>query len=396
MKNSKYHRRLAVWDILLVLTVVWCSCTEQTNTADKYMLQPVDDCLEYAVDEDTRVPLYNLYTFEDKGVEYLTFSNSDTRTVLIYELQTGKLVKKVSYDSEGPNGIGTVLFGYLVKDFGHIYIPNINQSRIYETDTTGIIRKTIDFSKAEAGLLTVPAYYTNQDNKQLYFIGDSLYIPQALNRSIGTDRWVEESPVAVFVDTLSNKIKKFPMLHPYGEITSKNYNSYISDISYGCLMKDSCFVYSFALDENLYKVNILTGKIETFGAKSRYLSHVHPVKLSSDLTQLMKKTCEMANYGNILYDKYRKVYYRFVALEAEIAPHEDYRKILHAGKADFSIMILDENFNVLGETRFPAYTYVPHICFINEDGLYLSTSHFKREDYSDDLLRFQRIELVKN
>ena len=32
---------------------------------------------------------------------------------------------------------------------------------------------------------------------------------------------------------------------------------------------------------------------------------------------------------------------------------------------------------------------------LNEDGLYLSTSHFKREDYSDDWLRFQRIELVK-
>ena len=59
-------------------------------------------------------------------------------------------------------------------------------------------------------------------------------------------------------------------------------------------------------------------------------------------------------------------------------------------------MILDEEFNILGETKFPAFTYVPHICFIREDGLYISTSHFMREDYSDDLLRFQRIELVKN
>ena len=84
-----------------------------------------------------------------------------------------------------------------------------------------------------------------------------------------------------------------------------------------------------------------------------------------------------------------------MSLEAELAPNENYHKILHAGKVDFSIMILDENFKVLGETRFPAFTYVPHICFINKDGLYLSTSHFKREDYSDDWLRFQRIELVE-
>ena len=160
-------------------------------------------------------------------------------------------------------------------------------------------------------------------------------------------------------------------------------------------MKDSFFIYSFALDENLYKTNIQTGIIEKILAKSRYISNVNPIKLPSELTQLMKKTCEMPSYGNIMYDKYRKVYYRFVYLKSELKPNEDSRKILHNGKKEFSIMMLDENLNVLGETRFPAFTYVPHICFINKDGLYLSTSHFKREDYSDDVLRFQRIELVK-
>lgn len=380
---------------LLLVGFFVSACTEQIKTEDHYILQPVNEHLEYAIDDDTVIPLFNLYTFEENGLEYLTFSDSGTRTILIYELLTGELVKKISYDSEGPNGIGARLYGYLVKDFGHIYIPNINQSRIYETDTTGIIRKKIDFSKAEDGLLTVSAYYTNHDNKQLYFIGDSLYIPQTLNRSIGSDRWIEESPVAVFVDTLSNKVKKFPMLHPHGEITSKNYNSYIADLSYSNIMKDSFFIYSFALDENLYKTNIQTGKIEKILAKSRYISNVNPIKLPSELTQLMKKTCEMPSYGNIMYDKYRKVYYRFVYLKSELKPNEDSRKILHNGKKEFSIMMLDENFKVLGETRFPAFTYVPHICFINKDGLYLSTSHFKREDYSDDVLRFQRIELVK-
>lgn len=381
--------------IILFLQQILLSCISEKDYNDLYILNPTNNYLEYRIDEETVVPLFNLYTFEEMGVEYLTFSNSDTRTILIYELQTGKLVKKISYDAEGPNGIGTRLYGYLVKDFNHIYIPNVNQSRIYETDTTGILRKTIDFSKIEEGFLSIPAYYTNHDDKQLYFIGDTLYIPQTLNRTIGTDRWVEGSPVAVFIDTLSNKIKKFPMLHPHGKITSKNYNSYIADISYSLLMKDSCFIYSFSLDENLYKANIQTGKIEKILAKSRYISNVNPIKLPSELTQLMKKTCEMPSYGNIMYDKYRKVYYRFVYLKSELKPNEDSRKILHNGKKEFSIMMLDENFKVLGETRFPAFTYVPHICFINKDGLYLSTSHFKQEDYSDDVLRFQRIELVK-
>ena len=60
---------------------------------------------------------------------------------------------------------------------------------------------------------------------------------------------------------------------------------------------------------------------------------------------------------------------------------------------EFSIMILDEDFNILGETKFPSYTYLNNICFINEKGLYISTSHFMRKDYSDDVLRFQLIKL---
>lgn len=36
---------------------------------------------------------------------------------------------------------------------------------------------------------------------------------------------------------------------------------------------------------------------------------------------------------------------------------------------------------------------LPQICFINKDGLYISVNHFKRKDYSDDILRFQLINL---
>ena len=71
------------------------------------------------------------------------------------------------------------------------------------------------------------------------------------------------------------------------------------------------------------------------------------------------------------------------------------KKILHNGKKEFSIIIMDESFNIIGETKFPPFTYVSHICFINEDGLFLCTSHFMREDYSDDWLRFQRIDTVQ-
>ena len=93
MKKFLY---LSVLSILL-------ACSSEQKTEQAYSLQPTDQYLAYEIDEETRVPLYHMYTFEVNGTEYLTFPNRETRTLLIYELLSGKFVKKFSFDAEGPN-----------------------------------------------------------------------------------------------------------------------------------------------------------------------------------------------------------------------------------------------------------------------------------------------------
>lgn len=378
--------------VLLVLS----ACSSEQKSEEQCFLQPTEQYLEYEIDEETRVPLYHLYTFEANGAEYLTFPNRETRTLLIYELLSGKFVKKFSFDAEGPNGIGPMLNNYWMKDFNNIYIPGITHSVIYQTDTTGIIKGKIDFSETEDGLLTIPSYYTNLDHKQLHFIDGALYIPQGINRRLGTDRWIEESPTAVIMDTLTRKLKKFPMLHPQGKISSEDYGQYMYDLSYSMTYDGENFIYSFSCEDELYKVNPSTASVEKIPAASQYLSPITFKRRPDDFSQTLKATCEMASYKNILYDKYRKVYYRFACPETALEDNLNYMQILHNGKKEFSIIILDEDLNIIGETKFPPFTYVPHICFIREDGLYISASHFMREDYSDDVLRFQKFVLQKN
>ena len=383
--------------LLLSIIILLGACTSEPTSKNKYVLQPTDQYLAYEIDEETRVPLYHLYTFETNGVEYLTFPYRETRTLLIYNLLSGELVKKFSFHAEGPNGIGPMLNNYWMKDFNNIYIPGITHSVIFQTDTTGIIKGKIDFSETEDGLLTIPSYYTNLEHKQLHFIDGALYIPQGINRRLGTDRWIEESPTAVVMDTLNRKLKRFPMLHPQGKISSKDYGQSMFDLSYSMTYDGENFIYSFSCEDELYKVNPSTAFVEKIPAASQYLSPITANKRRPDnFQQAVKATCEMPSYRNILYDKYRKVYYRFAFPETNLEENLNYMQILHHGKKEFSIIILDEDLNIVGETKFPPFTYVPHICFIREDGLYISTSHFMREDYSDDWLRFQKFELRNN
>lgn len=195
------------------------------------------------------------------------------------------------------------------------------------------------------------------------------------------------------MDTLNKEIVASGMLYPHEKINSDNYGLYIADLTYSSVCVDNNIVYSFALEDNLYKQNLHTGKIDQYMAKSRFISEIELVKLSLNSEETAKKNCEMASYGNILYDKFRKVYYRFVFPKTSLGKEDNYIEILQSGRKEFSIMILDQDFNLLGEVLFPPFTYLPQICFINKDGLYISVNHFKRKDYSDDILRFQLIKL---
>ena len=103
-----------------------------------------------------------------------------------------------------------------------------------------------------------------------------------------------------------------------------------------------------------------------------------------------KLASEQATYGNIVYDKYRDVYYRFAYPECEV--NSTSFEYIFCRK-EFSIIILDNEFNIIGETLFPAGKYAPGLFFVNQDGLYLSLNNTENPEIGDDELVFQCLEL---
>lgn len=304
------------------------------------------------------------------------------------------MIKRVEFASEGNNAITGGFGGYHIVDMNHVFIPSIYMSTIYVTDTTAVIKSQINYQKAQNGLLLVPFIpgYASQMN----FIGDSLYIPQVLNKML-KDKIVSENPVGVVVDTVSGNITTLPFTMP----------PLIADKDFGTATAGSCdysscydgtnFIYAFFFDENIYMTSSKHEVIDKKVAKSKYIDKIDVFKSSEpNLQKMVKLQCEHASYGQIMFDKYREVYYRFVYPSADIDDYEgDYIDLLRSGRKAFSIMVLDKQLNVIGETLFPEYTYNPKLSFVLEDGLYISLNHIKNPEYSDDLLRFQRIELNK-
>ncbi len=63
-------------------------------------------------------------------------------------------------------------------------------------------------------------------------------------------------------------------------------------------------------------------------------------------------------------------------------------------RKEFSIIVVNSDFEVIGETYFKAGIYAPTLFFVNEDGLYISENNTDNPESSEDKLVFRCFKLV--
>lgn len=360
---------------------------------NSYSLQASDDFLNFEIDEDTRLPKFNLWSFEEEGKDYLAFSNMG-REILFYDIGSQKLIKKIKYEREGVNGIENVI-SFFVTDFSHISVSSSYSLVTYVTDSTGQIRSKIEYEKTKDGIPLTIASVSTMTRNPLSFIGDSMYVAQDPNRMIGDGDYVSKSPIGFMIDKHTNQITVNPLKHHLYFDNVKKVPASTGGNRISHCFDGTDLIISREVSDSIYKLSPNFKRVSGFLAKSRYINHPKAESIAdNDLQRIVKRACELPVYGSIIYDKYREVYYRFAFPEVEMEKERDYLSIYHSGRKQFSIIILDKDMKVVGETLFPEYTYNPYLLFIRKDGLYMSTSHFKRSDFDENVLRFQKIELV--
>ncbi len=389
------HKISCVFFLTLVSLFLLVSCGSVER--DTYVLQPGNDSLVFLLNPQTSVFIKALFPYTDeKGNEFLTFQNDVEPQILVYDMNTQQYVKTITLDKEGADGVG-VFCGYYIQSWDEIYIPCMMRNEIDVVDSEGKIRRRIQYSKTVEGKQTLPVMVLSCPYTPLYIINEKIYINQQCpNRRLG-NRAVEDSPVTLVLDTISGELNEFSLRFP-PIMTSERIqgNTLGSEFDYSQVLNDTNFVYSFFFDEKIKVVSLSGDILRTVSAKSRYLDRFDLSNQNVDLASLPKILCQIPFYGNLIYDKYRDVYYRFVYPETEVQPNDNAMDIWQLGRSKFSIMILNKEFEVVGETLFPENTYASNHFFIREDGLYLSTSFVKNPNFSDDKLCFRRIELVKS
>ncbi len=379
--------------IYLFAVASFCSCGNKGKNYS-YTLQTVDTFLNYHLASDVKVPMMIRSCMDNAGKEYVYFQNGILPELLIYDIHNETLVKRVKFKEEGPDAIeGGFLDGFMMTDCNHIYIVSIPQPELYITDTTGCIKRKMSYAETADGYKPRGCL---TDNGAFQFIDGKLYIPQDVNFRYGKDV-MEKSALLCSLDTLSGEVEALPFKFPKIGNSIRRGSPNIVNTDYQFCFNGQEFVYSFEYMDDLMVVNPLTHQVDYKTVRSRYIGEMRPFSTqSTNDAVLQRELCEYPSYGKIIYDSCNKVYYRVAYVPQEIDKKVDALSLFRTGRKQFSIMILDEDFNVIGEHLFPPYTYNPRLSFVSKGKLYISLNNIMNPDYSDDVIRFQMVELVKD
>jgi hypothetical protein len=350
-------------------------------------LRVTEEKIIIPVDNETLTRTECVSVFRDGSRWVLTWLNRNKNAIQFYDLASGALLKKMTMPSEGPNGIGTIE-GYLVKSPDSLYIGSRIYSKLYLVNGWSQILQVIDYGYDQDGEYILPARINNGSLKRPEFVGDKLYLPDIAmgNWQAMTEQQLLGTKLCIEVDTTTGRVKRLPFTYPPNYWAEGK-----REPVYSRIHENGKFIYSFFGDHYIY-VTADHVHVERHPAKSRYFNTLGIYPNSMGMNEYLRYICQYGHYASIVYDKWRRVYYRFVYLPSEVQLDDDLMQKAYNPET-ISIIILDDRFEVLGETRLPKNRFIIDNFFVTEQGLYVSNHHIENKAVDDDHLSFTLLRL---
>ena len=378
----------------LTLSFLWIAfffvsgCTDNTTDTEvpTKVLQNAENKLQIPLDDQTPNFSFRL-GYLDGEIPYLFNIQPDRNEIQVYDMGQKELAKTLKFEVEGNQGVG-MLRGFHVHTVDSIFLFTSQAGSIYLTDLEQSYLSKISFeSSGYSDPEFSPAYFNSYPIIRGRNMLAKVLVPANL-------REMDES-------SLSDKILSMDMDMTTGEmeLTSHKYPSgYLSDgfriPYYSMAASPDKVVYSFFADHNLYVASSAKDELQTIPAKSQFFPETFPtLSRTAERNEYLTYVLSTPRYEGLLYDSYREVFYRFCFPAIEVESEEELDQLRNFPK-DFSIMILDKDLQVLGETRFKGYKYVTNNVFVAKEGLYMSVNHPDNYDNEEDFLSFVLYELA--
>ena len=381
--------------LLSAYSIILFSCQnlpkESTATYDIDLVETKKITLP--VDENTYYMSRSIFQFEEDGREFLHFQNTEKRQyeIVIYDIDSSKIEKRIPMHKEGPNGVPVVMASKPIAGSNHTLLFQSNAGRITSFDQAGKVVRNYSIKSPEGrfmAFLPCSYFFTSP------YIKDSVLFvaPKIGKPNMKKEDW-PQTPMFFMLDLKTGDIDFAPINYP--SIFKKDVKRLADggSFSYDFNSEESRLVCSFVDYDSLMVVDS-DYVVKWFNGKSRYIEIKEPrlIEVGEGLDGIIKMS-EQGHYFHVMYDKYRDVYYRFAEMPYELKSNES--PLDDPQRREFSVIIFDKDFRIIGETKFPGNKYYIRMSFVGRDGLYISENNLANPEFDEDKLVFACFKLEK-
>jgi hypothetical protein len=326
----------------------------------------------------------NVYSRYLKAVEinnnsYLGIVNENTNELEFYSLDDSETNFRISYQQEGPNGIGSIKAFEIISD-STLLVATTYRVRLYVTDFKGNVVKTIktDNSKRR-GKPFVQIYYTNQPLLFDKTKQDAYVFTRVDTDYNGPGIWSGTMflKASTINDGSNNHVFDLPT----------HFDKYIhgSVFCHGShlLIDDRYLVLGITFYNNLLIFDLKKERMMEGKAGSKHFGDALPWD-SPDMDGDVEFYVTSNSYREITYDKENKLLYRLAYRGVDYIGPDGLRR--NWDNKPPSVIIINSDFEKVGEVDLPVNTIYTRMFFTHNGKLYLSLNHPDNNPSEDQMV----------
>jgi hypothetical protein len=370
-----------LYSILLVCALFSC----QKEIQHRSFLYKKIDSIAIPLDSTVNPNGTSFQYIESDSGEFLALQNKAVHGIEIFNLETGIHLKRIKLNKDGPNRSGEVN-GFRIFSKDSLLVASYPQKLIL-FDFEGI--KTAEFPIKDPQ--NEVNYISSTSEIPFLFSGKKVFGAQPFFRNffdMSSADLVNYSHIyQLNMESLNSEAEWLPVSNPEDTWNDGKKVSKFTWTDRG----DSILVSPYN-DHRIWVVSKKQKKILGLkSAKSPDVNRFHIIKGMPSGDQGIIEELESDRYELILFDKFRDVFYRFYFIGVEPADFEIHYRSLFSNRPKIGLLVLNSNLDIIGHHRFDTHQIEPWNYFVGRKGLYLSTNNPNREDFDENVLRYDVI-----
>lgn len=372
MKNPLLH------SIPLIFILFSCEPEQKQQTIYQtiYELDSVTT-KNYRLDSLTSYRSNYIDIYRENNTEYLVLESKEKSAIQLYNIEQDSLANEIILNKEGPDGVGKIR-GFYIKSLDSIFVLSPFHYSIYLVNSLGEVSKQYSWvtsksqikSSSMAGIYTTSPAISYQGSLNLFAVPETGYTNETT---------FSEGNVNLRLDLNSGKIN---LNYHYPELYIQNmYGNLFIKID-RTKSPQNTIIYSFGADNNIYETDYKDIN-KSFFAGSRYFDKALVLE---DFNKADEHQVMSGYYSGIKYDRFRKLYYRMAVHPTELKNISGH--LNHYEDKRMSMIIMDEQFKILGETLLPKNKHLYQTWFVGEKGIYISNHNRNNKLMNENTLSF--------